>query len=318
MSSPTEEQAEAIEIAAAAAAALPVLGEEELAAVPPLAPIRMASYQIDPYLFTEPPMGRLLFMFLPAMNTGFATNVNVLAQPFAGTMQEYKAATEAQVQQLNCTVSSISLEGEVFTIDYEGHMSGRDLQFLCKVIRSNSVMFVATATCLKSNWGEYEKALHRCIDNFTIPAVEEGKQLSTTAHVLPHFSIEPLTCDVSATTPHQTLHMLGPPSNAFQRSVNVVSQAFTGTMDEYAAISEGSIVQQGWTMLESNVDEANDTYTLEYQALNVPNQPAMHFYAKVIRCGQQIELATVTVLESTWEQHAVAARACINSFSTLN
>lgn len=105
--------------------------------------------------------------FLP-VNSGFAANVNVLIQPYAVSMDDYVAQTEAGLKQIGCRILSQSLENGCLTLQYAGTMSGHDMHFYARAFKRGDKYYLATATGLESRWETEKTQLMQVVDSFAL------------------------------------------------------------------------------------------------------------------------------------------------------
>ena len=104
--------------------------------------------------------------------------------------------------------------------------------------------------------------------------------------------------------------MLLPPSDAFAPNVNVQIQPFTGTMKEYADLSEqqfnaASLVVLGETHTRTSV-------LWEYSGMFRGRK--LHWYARAELGEGKVYLVTATATESQWSTVSAQLKACVDSF----
>ena len=138
-----------------------------------------------------------------------------------------------------------------------------------------------------------------------------GANTSPALHFpLHHFSIDPLETPTAGTN-SVLLIMNLTPSDGFAPNVNVMTQNYPGTLDDYIALSKQQTATADWNWLKG--DKIDDTtaiieYTGKKAALS------LHFYAKVSRKGQEFILTTATATEKQWATSSPQLRACVESF----
>lgn len=124
------------------------------------------------------------------------------------------------------------------------------------------------------------------------------------------FSIAPLEVQ-TAGQPATLMSMYLPPSDQFAPNVNVVSQPWPGSLDQYITTSKQEFAHNGLQLLKA--DKADDnTVTMEY-AGNMQGRP-LHFYAKAGLKNHEVLLATATATDRQWPAVSPRLRACIDSF----
>ncbi|HEX3869366.1 MAG TPA: hypothetical protein VHV77_02900 [Pirellulales bacterium] len=94
-------------------------------------------------------------------------------------------------------------------------------------------------------------------------------------------------------------------------------QAFAGSLDDYAAVSEASMKKMGWTTTSSRADGdayfAEATGTMRGPKGNVE----LHFYFKAIRSGGNVILATATTPEARWQTEKEVLKPVVDSLKPL-
>ncbi len=104
-------------------------------------------------------------LMLPPSN-GFAPNINIIAQQYDGTIEDYLELSVAQFNQMKLQlVQAEVVEGKVL-FEYSGSMNGSEKHWYAKGIRKNGSMYLATATALKEQWPDVGKSLMESIDSF--------------------------------------------------------------------------------------------------------------------------------------------------------
>ncbi|OPX54406.1 hypothetical protein SAMN02745127_02813 [Oceanospirillum multiglobuliferum] len=111
---------------------------------------------------------QVLQMYLPADN-GFASNVNVLIQPYPGTLEDYKKLSDAQFAQLGLTIITSTISDGVLIFEYKGVVQGQNLHFYSKAIKNGNNFYLATATDSASNWSKNKGLLMKSVNSFKVP-----------------------------------------------------------------------------------------------------------------------------------------------------
>jgi hypothetical protein len=107
-----------------------------------------------------------LMMFLP-VNDGFAANVNVQIQPYAGTMEEYVALTLDQFKSAGIKVLQQKKAAKsVVVFEYSGEMQGRELRWYARAEKSGGSVYLVTATATGLQWKKEAARLKSCVDSF--------------------------------------------------------------------------------------------------------------------------------------------------------
>jgi hypothetical protein len=142
-----------------------------LVTIAPAEPLNWSpgGFQIEPLTTTgEFAAGQLLTMSISPKD-GFATNVNVMAQPFNGTLDEYMAITRKQFADNNTKlVEERRVNATEWVTEYAGTYSGRNLHWYARVILARGKAILATATTLETQWPTVSAELKKCIDSLKI------------------------------------------------------------------------------------------------------------------------------------------------------
>lgn len=109
-----------------------------------------------------------LMMFLAPYN-GFASSVNVMIQPYLGTMEEYIALSKQQFQEMEWEVVSESRRGETeWLVEYQGKLQEQSLRWYARAILKDRKVYLATATAAQSQWEEFADTLKKNVDSFRV------------------------------------------------------------------------------------------------------------------------------------------------------
>jgi hypothetical protein len=126
------------------------------------------------------------------------------------------------------------------------------------------------------------------------------------------FSIAPLD-DLSPGSSIVAVQMSLAPSDGFAPNVNVQVQPFTGSLEDYVALSRKQFDDMGLTVISENKAGKAAT-SFEYSG-SLRESP-LHFYARAEKRGGSVYLATATSTESQWASVGARLKACVDSFST--
>jgi hypothetical protein len=113
----------------------------------------------------SPPPAKALIMFLPESD-GFQPNINVLIQPYNGTINDYIAVTKEQFEQIQCKVISEHLKGENGWIVEYSVGGGHDLHCYGQAVSKSSKIYLVTATAKESQWATVGDTLRKRVDSF--------------------------------------------------------------------------------------------------------------------------------------------------------
>ena len=124
------------------------------------------------------------------------------------------------------------------------------------------------------------------------------------------FTITPLEAPPSE-SPQQVLIMLLPPTEGFAANVNVQIQRYTGTIEDYVALSLQQFKSAGLTVLEERMS-SKSVAVFGYTG----GQPGglRHCYARAEKSGGSVYLATGTATPAQWNKEADRIKACVDSF----
>ena len=121
------------------------------------------------------------------------------------------------------------------------------------------------------------------------------------------FTIDALEGEVGA-EPYQVLVMFLPPTaDRFAPNINIQIQPYTGTIDEYIALTKQQITGAGWELLELATPGKN-VLTLEFAG------DGLHWYARAVRDGDRMYLVTAAASETYWGDLAGQLKSTVDSF----
>ena len=111
---------------------------------------------------------QVLFMFLPA-SAGFAPNVNVQTQKYAGTIEEYAAVSKKQFEDGQLKIISTAKPDKATAVfEYSGQMEGKALHWYARAALRNGAIYLITATALEDQWKDASAKLKSCVDSFEL------------------------------------------------------------------------------------------------------------------------------------------------------
>jgi len=117
----------------------------------------VADYKFEPPDFSEHSNGQVFHYFLPA-DSGFAGNVNLMIQPFSGSLDDYNELTQQQFKSIGFQVIKTKILKSEIIYEYKGFSSGLDLYWFSRAIKQGDKIYLVTATALQKRW-EIEKAI---------------------------------------------------------------------------------------------------------------------------------------------------------------
>jgi hypothetical protein len=114
--------------------------------------------------------------FLPPTE-GFAPNINVQIQPYAGTIKDYAALAKSQFEQMKWKVISDQESGDnEWNIEYAGTFQGSDLHFYARAVLTNEKVYLITAVAKESQWAKLGDTLREHVESFKTTPASPGTQ----------------------------------------------------------------------------------------------------------------------------------------------
>ena len=123
----------------------------------------------------EAPAGQgnqaVMAMYL-APSQGFAANINVMVQPWPGTIKNYLAVSEKQFADMGLKVVNKSLpDDHTAVFEYEGiikAVSPSTMHWYVRAISRSGKVYLATATATSAQWKTDGSKLKACVDSFEL------------------------------------------------------------------------------------------------------------------------------------------------------
>ena len=134
-----------------------------------------SGFSIEPL---EAPLGQApqqaLMMSLPSAG-GYAPNVDVEIQPYAGTMDDYMAISLAQFKIAKMKVLHQKTYGKsVAVFEYTGEARGQPLHWYAKAEKCAGRVYLVTAAAAQSQWSKVAGPLKACVDSFRCDSGEQN------------------------------------------------------------------------------------------------------------------------------------------------
>ena len=107
---------------------------------------------------------QVVMLMLPPAD-GFAANVNVQVQPFAGTIEEYVRVSAEQFKANGVTLIAEKHDAKSAMIEYKGPYGGRTLHWYSRSFLGKSGIVLATATTTESQWPKQAATLRASVDS---------------------------------------------------------------------------------------------------------------------------------------------------------
>ena len=135
------------------------------------APVDLPQYGFKLDLLDSAPgsgNGTALMTFLPS-SEGFAPNINVVIQTYAGSIQDYITLSKGQFDQLKANVLNEKLNGDSeWQVEYKATMQNNDLHFYARAISKNGKIYLVTGTTKESQWNTFGATIRQHVDSFSL------------------------------------------------------------------------------------------------------------------------------------------------------
>jgi hypothetical protein len=108
----------------------------------------------------------------------------------------------------------------------------------------------------------------------------------------------------------QSLGMALPMTDAFAPNVSVQTQPYSGTVEDYIALSKEQFSQVGIKLIRE-ARKGKSGWIVEYRG--TVEGRSLHWYARAELRGKKAYLATAAALESQWPSASRKLKACVES-----
>jgi hypothetical protein len=109
-----------------------------------------------------------IITFLPPSD-GFSPNINVVIQPFKGSIDDYIEISKKQFEEEKDTiVSEHKVANREWTVEYHGVSDGRHLHFYARSIVAGTRVYLVTATATELQWKSVGNKLKACTESFQL------------------------------------------------------------------------------------------------------------------------------------------------------
>lgn len=106
--------------------------------------------------------------FLPVTD-GFAPNINVQIQPYAGSMADYITISKQQFAPMQWKVVSEKTVGDnEWVAEYTGPLQGNDLHFYARALSRNGKVYLVTGTAKQTQWPTVGDTIRKHVDSFKL------------------------------------------------------------------------------------------------------------------------------------------------------
>ena len=141
----------------------------------------------------------------------------------------------------------------------------------------------------------------------TLQAADSGQRLHFPAA---GFSIAPLDAPVDQAT-RQAVVMLLPAIEGFSANVNVQIQPYSGSLEEYRALTQKQFKEAAVKVI---VEKKLGKSVVIYEYSGEIRGQLVHCYARAVKSGEHVYLATATAAEAQWPKQSARLKACVDSF----
>ena len=132
-------------------------------------------------------MGQNVKAFLYLTPTeGFAPNVNVIIQDFAGSVADYVSLTKKEFDTVGFKEVNDHTSANEWNVEYTGKdpASAKELHFYARAIFAGAKVYLATATATPTQWSQYSPKLMGCVNSLALTTgqPEQGQQSAGPLH----------------------------------------------------------------------------------------------------------------------------------------
>jgi hypothetical protein len=118
-------------------------------------------------------------MSLPSAG-GYAPNVDVEIQPYAGTMEDYVALSLTQFKSAKMKVLHQKTYGKsVAVFEYTGEARSQPLHWYAKAEKCAGRVYLVTAAAMQGQWSSVAAPLKACVDSFRCDSGEQNVSPTT-------------------------------------------------------------------------------------------------------------------------------------------
>ena len=113
-------------------------------------------------------MTLVLAMSLPASG-GFSPNINVMVQPYSGSIKDYAALSKGQFEQMHATMIAEQQKGESeWSFEYTMDYNKKTQHCYSRAISKGGKVYLVTATANPSQWPSVEAKLRKHVDSLKL------------------------------------------------------------------------------------------------------------------------------------------------------
>jgi len=99
---------------------------------------------------------------------GFQANVGVQLQEYDGTMEGYEKISLDEFKEAHIQVIHSEVKGGIFTIEYNGKMSGYDLHWYARAFKKGKTVYLITGVSLATRWKTDGPSLIKSVNSFKL------------------------------------------------------------------------------------------------------------------------------------------------------
>ena len=271
-----------------------------------------SGFSIAPLDAPRKETGQVVAMFFPDATDMIDPGVSVQAQQYAGTIEEYTALSNKQIENANWKVLANKAIKDGHVWEYTGVSQDNRMHWYAKAMSKAGMVYAVTAGATEKQWNAVGSKLKACVDSFELTGATASVKAATPAGKFVFkdsgFSIAPLDAPIKEAG--KVLAMFLPRSGGFAPNVNIQIQQHAGTMEEYVAVSRKGLESGNFKVLSDKIDKG--TYVLEYSG--TVQGANLHFYGKAILKEGPVYIATGAATEDQWNDVAAKVKACVDSF----
>jgi len=124
------------------------------------------------------------------------------------------------------------------------------------------------------------------------------------------FTIAPLEAPPGEST-QLALTMCLPGTDGFAANVNVQIQPYTGTIEDYVALSLQEFKSAGLKVLEQRAPAKS---VAVFEVTGESQGRPLHWYSRAEKSGSRVYLVTATAAPAQWIKEAARLKSCVESF----
>ncbi len=124
-------------------------------------------YKFEPPKFSKDGIGIVFTYSLPVVD-GFASNINLQAQEYHGSIADYGVLSDGQFAGLGFKVISKQEVGNEIRYEYIGEMNENSFHWYARAIKIKQRVYLITATTKADRWEIDSPELVKSVDGFEV------------------------------------------------------------------------------------------------------------------------------------------------------